>query len=157
MPSHASTNPAGEDLIRKVEELENELAQARQQQAAANEILHAISRSTADVTGILETIAKSTAKLIDVRDVEILELEGDALKSVTRYGASPQWPLGTTRPIGRDWIAGRAVIDRVVVHVADLQAEEKEFPRGAAFAREFGHRSTLAAPLLQKDTASEPS
>src|SRR5262247_637620 len=104
MPSHASTNPAGEDLIRKVEELENELAQARQQQAAANEILHAISRSTADVTGILETIAKSTAKLIDVTDVEILELEGDALESVTRYGASPQWPLGTTRPIGRDWI-----------------------------------------------------
>src|SRR5262249_23442671 len=43
--------------------------------------------------------------------------------------------------------------DRVVVQVADLQAEENEFPRGAAFAREFGHRSTLAAPLLQRDVA----
>jgi len=53
MAGHTSTNPAaGQDLIRKVEELESELAQARQQQAAANEILHAISRSRADVTGI---------------------------------------------------------------------------------------------------------
>ena len=154
MAGHTSTNPAaGQDLIRKVEELESELAQARQQQAAAYEILHAISRSRADVTGILETIARSTAKLIDVRDVEILQLEGDNLKSVARYGAAPQWLLGTSRPIGRDWIAGRAVIDRVVVEVADLQAEQKEFPRGAAFAREFGHRSTLAAPLLQGDVA----
>src|SRR6478672_9254921 len=123
MSSHASTNLAGQDLLRKVEELESELAQARQQQVAANEILHAISRSTSDVGGILETIAKSAAKLIDVKDVEILQLEGDNLRSLARYGAAPQWPLGTSRPIGRDWIAGRAVIDRSVVQVDDLQAE----------------------------------
>jgi hypothetical protein len=72
MFSHVSTNGAGQDLSLKVEELERELTQARQQQAAANEILHAISSSTADVTGILETIARSAAKLIDVRDAEIM-------------------------------------------------------------------------------------
>src|SRR5262249_40462870 len=42
------------------------------------------------------------------------------------------------------------VIDRTTVHVPDLRAAESEFPEGAESARRYGHRTTLAAPLLRQ-------
>jgi GAF domain-containing protein len=47
-------------------------------------------------------------------------------------------------------VAGRAVVDRRVVHVRDLAAEpEEEFPVGRELARRFGHRTIVAVPLLR--------
>ena len=37
-------------------------------------------------------------------------------------------------PIGRDWVSGRVVMDRVPVHVHDLTAEGGEFPLGREIA-----------------------
>jgi GAF domain-containing protein len=37
--------------------------------------------------------------------------------------------------------------------VLDLQAEAEEFPEGSAFAKRFGHRTTLAVPLLREGAA----
>jgi signal transduction histidine kinase/DNA-binding response OmpR family regulator len=38
----------------------------------------------------------------------------------------------------------------MTVHVADLQAAEQDFPQGAIFAKRYGHRTTLATPLLRE-------
>ena len=56
--------------------------------------------------------------------------------------------MGSQRSISRDWVTGRAVIERTTVHVADLQVAEHEFPEGAKFAKQYGHRTTVATPLL---------
>jgi GAF domain-containing protein len=42
------------------------------------------------------------------------------------------------------------VADRKTVHVHDLQAAKSEFPEGAAYAKRYGHRTTLATPLLRE-------
>src|SRR4029453_15015884 len=53
--------------------------------------------------------------------------------------------------IHRGWVAGRAVVDAQTVHVEDLaNADEAEFPLGRAIAIQFGHRTTLATPLLRE-------
>src|SRR5262249_58005171 len=70
-----------------------------------------------------------------------------------RQGSSRKWGVGYTRPINRGWVTGRAVVDRAIVHVPDLQAAEAEFPEGAAYAKQLGHRATLAAPLLREGIA----
>src|SRR5262245_54740010 len=66
------------------------------------------------------------------------------------HGPSPKWVIETTRAINRDWVTGRAVVDRKPVHVRDLQAAQREFPEGAAYAKHYGHRTTLATPLLRE-------
>jgi hypothetical protein len=38
----------------------------------------------------------------------------------------------------------------VTIQVADLQAAENDFPQGAADAKQYGHRTTLATPLLRE-------
>src|SRR5262245_10106301 len=149
----SQNSKSGQELVEALEACNRSLAEALAYQKATSEILHAISVPTMDATGILQTIAESAAKLLDVSDAEILHVEGDMLRSVARYGPSPQWPVGTLRAINRGWITGRAVVDRVLIQVADLQAEEAEFPQGAAFAKEYGHRTTLATPLLREGAA----
>jgi signal transduction histidine kinase len=86
--------------------------------------------------------------LLYVTDAEIMSLEGDVLRLVAKHGSSRQWSVGTVRPINRAWVTGRATIDRTTVHVPDLQAAETDFPEGAAYAKQYGHRTTLATPLL---------
>ena len=42
------------------------------------------------------------------------------------------------------------MVDRTTVQVHDLQAEAKDFPEGATYAKQYGHRTILATPLLRK-------
>jgi hypothetical protein len=141
------------DAAEKIALLTRERDEALEQQTATSEVLRAISSSPTDAVSTLEAIAESVAKLLDVPDADLMHIEGNVLRSVAKYGPAIQWPLGTTRPLSRDWVTGRAVIDRTFVHVADLQAREREFPQGAAYARQYGHRTTLAVPLLREGSA----
>src|SRR5215813_46629 len=104
-------------------------------------------RSSAESLG---AIAESAARLLDVAGAEIDRLEGDGLRLIAKHGALSQRPIGSVRPITKPRVIGRAVIDRTTVHVPDLRAAESEFPEGADSARRYGHRTTLAAPLLRQ-------
>ena len=133
--------------------LKRERDEALEQQRATSEVLRAISNSPTDTASTLSAIAESVARLLEVTDAEIMSVEGDALRSVAKHGSASQWPLGTRQLMSRDWVTGRAVIDQTIVHVADLQASERDFPQGAAYARQFGHRTILAVPLLRQGSA----
>src|SRR5262249_39750459 len=113
------------------------------------EVLRIISNSPADLQSALEAIAESAARLLDVTDVEILRVEGNALRVVAKRGPLPDFS-GDTRPINRNWVTGRAVADRMTVHIPDLQAAQNDFSEGAAYAKRYGHRTTLATPLLRE-------
>src|SRR5262252_10569922 len=53
-------------------------------------------------------------------------------------------------PVIRGMVLGRAIIERRVIQVADLQAETQDFPEGSARA---GWRTQLSVPLLREDVA----
>ncbi len=141
------------DLQKRLAQRTRERDEALEQQKLTSEVLRAISDSPTDSASTVGAIAKSVARLLGVTDADILRLDGNKLTSVAKYGLADQWPLGTTQILNRDWVSGRAVIDRTVVHVADLQAENRAFPEGAAYARQYGHRTTLAVPLLREGSA----
>ncbi len=133
--------------------LASERDEALEQQKAAFAVLRAISDAPTDTVSVLGAIAESVARLLGVTDAEILMRVGDGLlECVSKYGTSRNWPVGTTRSLSRDWVTGRAVIDGTAIHVADLQTAD-EFPQGAAFARQYGHRTTLAVPLMREGAA----
>src|SRR5262245_4448043 len=117
------------------------------------EVLRVIANPAIDAELVLRAIAQSAAQLLDVTDVEIMRVEGDEVRLVAKHGPSRRWPMGTVRSINRGWVTGRAVVDRATVHVVDLQAAEAAFPEGAAHARQLGHRTTLATPLLREGTS----
>jgi signal transduction histidine kinase/putative methionine-R-sulfoxide reductase with GAF domain len=141
------------DLQKRLAQRTRERDEALEQQKLTSEVLRAISNSPTDSASTLGAIAESIARLLGVPDADILRLDGNKLTSVAKYGSARQWPLGTTRILNRHWVTGRAIVDRTVIHVADLQAEDHAFPEGAAYARQFGHRTTLAVPLLREGAA----
>src|SRR5690242_21237658 len=69
--------------------LRRERDEAIEQQRATSEVLRAISTSS-DAMSILQTIAESVARLLNVADAEIvMRIEGNQLESVAKYGPSP--------------------------------------------------------------------
>ena len=137
-------------LNTKIAELSRERDEALEQQKATAEVLRVISRSPTEIQPVLDAIATAAARLLNVADAEIMRVEGHILISVAKHGFSQQWPIGSRRAINRNWVTGRAVFDRTTVQVRDLQAAQNEFPEGAAYAKQYGHRTTLATPLLRE-------
>ena len=135
---------------KKVELLTRERDEALEQQSATSEVLRIISSSPTEIQPVLDAIATAAARLLDATDADIMLVEGHLVRNVARHGPDQIWPIGTTRAINRDWVTGRAVVDRTTVQVRDLQAAQNEFPEGAAYAKEYGHRTTLATPLLRE-------
>src|SRR5262249_9118998 len=131
-----------------VEELRRELAEAREQQAASGGILRAISNSPPDLQGIFHEIAITAARPCHAYDAGVLQRAGDQLRLVARRGHIPAiGPIGQgTLPLSRGVLIGRAVLDRSILQVPDLQAETEEYPEGSEIARRLGHRTILAVP-----------
>jgi signal transduction histidine kinase len=133
----------------KLDQQSRVLSEVLDQQKATSEVLRVISNSPIDLPTALGAIAESAARLLDATDAGILRVDGDVLRLVAKHGPSPDFG-GVSRQINRNWVAGRAIVDRTSVHAPDLQAAEHDFPEGAAYARQYGHRTTLATPLLRE-------
>ena len=140
---------AGADLAQRPEAPTQELAEALAQQTATGEILRVMSRSPSDLQGILKAVAERAARLCAADVGQIFRIDGEFLRATASYGPVPSRLVGETLRITRGSVAGRAVADRRTVHVGDLSAElETEFPDAKPQSTLWGHRTTLATPLL---------
>jgi GAF domain-containing protein len=128
-----------------------ELTESLEYQTATSDVLGVINRSKFDLNPVLDTIARVASTLCG-DDVTIQLREGEDLRAAAHHGSIPI-DLDRRQPIGRGWVAGRAVVDRQPIHVRDLAAAGDEFPLGRDRAHQLGHRTTLAIPLLREDQA----
>src|SRR5262249_29634978 len=65
------------------------LSEVLDQQKATSEVLRVISNSPIDLPTALGAVAESAARLLNVTDVEILRVEGNALRVVAKRGPLP--------------------------------------------------------------------
>src|SRR5215467_4266177 len=128
-----------------------ELTEALEYQTATSDVLAVISHSKFDVQPVLDIIARIASRLCSADDVIIVLKEGEDLRTVAHYGAIAMDFV--TLPIGRSWVAGRAVVDRQPIHVLDLATAGDEFPLSRELAGRHGHRTTLGIPLLRDGEA----
>jgi serine phosphatase RsbU (regulator of sigma subunit) len=142
-----------EHLVGRLKQKESELYEALQQRMAISEILCAISNSPTHSQSVLDTVAEAAARLCDVTNVEIFQVEGDVIRLVAKHGDYRIWPIGFTFRMNRDLVVGRTILDRTSIHVRDLQTAEEEFPQGAVYAKQYGHRTVFATPLLRAGIA----
>ena len=130
----------------------NETQDALERQTATSEILQEISGSPTDVLPVLQAVAERAARICKAQFVDIILREGNTIRGVAVFG-NLGGPTGQAMPLDRSTVMGRSILDRVPVQVEDLQQAQQEYPRGSELARQHGHHTTLAVPLLRESRA----
>jgi GAF domain-containing protein len=79
----------------------------------------------------------------------VLLKEGDVLRSSAHHGPIPV--RFDKLPINRNWVTGRAFVDKVPIHVYDLLSPEGEqFPLSRVTLQQEGYRTVLSVPMLRE-------
>src|SRR5205085_11380094 len=131
-----------------------ELSEALEHQTATSDILRVIASSPADLQGVLAAVVESARRLCGAQGAVIYRAEGNLMRFAANSGGGHissffgGSALGHGVPLSRDFVGGRAVVERRTVHVLDLQADP-DFPVGQEMARAAGHHTTLGIPLLR--------
>jgi GAF domain-containing protein/anti-sigma regulatory factor (Ser/Thr protein kinase) len=129
-----------------------ELKESLEQQTATSEILGVIASSPTDIQPVLDTVARSAARLCDAKNAIIFRIDGDVLRRAAVYGVMPA--LTSPPPIDRGSSVGRAIMDRHTVHIHDSAADaENKFLEGRTRAQLSGTRTIVATPLLREGVA----
>jgi GAF domain-containing protein len=131
-----------------------ELTEALEQQKATSEILGVIASSPTDIKPVLDAIAESAARLCDAPSAIVYRVDGTIMWRAAISGpAVPDGVVfGEEFPVGRNRIAGRAIVDRQTIHVEDMAVEAgAEYP--SSIQAQTGTRTALATPLMREGTA----
>ena len=141
-------------LLEAEQASKRELQDSLESQTAIGEVLAVIAKSPSNLQPVLDVIANAAVRLCNSYDVVVMLRQGDRLR--LRVGNGPVhagFDGQIDFPISRGMVMGRAVLDRVPIHVEDLRAAGVEYPEGFASSLQLGHRTILAVPLLQSGNA----
>ncbi len=143
-------------LFSELQERNRQVTEALEQQTATAEILRVMSSSPTDDQPVLDAVAENAARLCAASNALIWRVEGDRLRLATTYvtahdAITTPFHVGDTMPLARRSATARAVIERRLVHVEDIQAaSDEEFGDTKVRASNMGWRTALAMPLMRE-------
>jgi GAF domain-containing protein len=139
-------------LLRELRQRTDDLTEALVYQTGSSNILKVIASSPTDVDPALQAIVDSACEICDASDAVVFMKDGDDLVFSAHHGSMPN---PTERwPINRNWVTGRAVIDKVPLQAQDLLGSDgEEFPEARKVVPGQGHSTVLSVPLLREGDA----
>ncbi|MFN8633541.1 MAG: GAF domain-containing protein [Chloroflexota bacterium] len=140
-----------------LQESNRHVTEALEQQTATSDVLRAIGSSPTQLQPVLDAVVENAVRLTGAGGGSVHRVEGGLLRRRAIAGDVVDTEYhrisGEGLAPSRDWVVGRAVVDRQVLHVNDLAEEGDEFPRGRALQTIHQRRTVLAVPLLREGEA----
>gem|GEM_PF-144445 len=140
-------------LLGELQARNADLGEALEQQTATSEILRVISGSHTDLQPVLDAIATNSARLCGALFSSVYRFTDGLIHMGAHHNYPPRalersrrfFPTAPTRGL----FTARAILDRAVVHIPDVQ-QDREYA-ALDFLREVGFRSVLSVPMLRGD------
>jgi len=139
-------------LFTELEARNRDLTAALERQTATAEVLNVINRSKSDLQPVLDTIARISVRLCQSEHAAIWRLNGDRFElaaHTTPDATLASYFTANPVPTGRGSLAGRAVLERGTLHIADAQTDPELSQLDQL--RRSKTRTMLAVPLISGD------
>jgi two-component system, NtrC family, sensor kinase len=129
----------------------NETKEALAQQTATADVLKVISRSTFDLQTVLNALIETATRQCNADQGTITRKVGEAFFRSAAYGYSSEYTdymRETPVQMDRGSVAGRALVDGRIVHIADIKADsEYTFSPGLHLGN---FRTAIGVPMLRE-------
>ena len=139
-------------LFKELEVRNRALTETLEQQTATGEILRVISSSPTDVQPVFDTIVGSVVRLCDGLFSALLRYDGERIHQVAQHNFTAEGLEEVRRiypvPPTRDHGSGRAILERAIVHIPDIE-QDPEY-RHRDLTRAVGMRSSLYVPMMRE-------
>src|SRR5262245_1242342 len=138
-------------LIEEVQARTEELTEALKQQTATSEVLQVISSSPGDLKSVFQAMLESAGRLCGADYATITRQKDGVLFFAEAYGYSSEFiEYVKAMPVerGRGTGTGRALLERRVIHIADVLADPDY--TWAEAQRLGGYRTVLGVPMLRE-------
>src|SRR5262249_19057718 len=139
------------DNVRLFTELQTKnraLTETLEQQTATSEILRVISSSPTDIAPIFDAIAENAWRLCNATVPAVYRFDGTLVHFIAHHGFTPD-ALAIARrrfpsPPDRGNVASRAIFERAIVHLRDVETDPDH--HAGDYARALGIRNLLGVP-----------
>jgi two-component system, NtrC family, sensor kinase len=131
----------------------SEYGERIEHQSATIDVLKAMSASPGDAQPVFDLIVRRAQELCNGMSVGLFEYDGELVQIRATFGGDEvaNRRFATMFPMApvRQSLAGRAILDRQLVHVPDLDAEPGLFQA----VRDMGAKTVISVPLLRDGAA----
>ena len=154
-----AANTRARDRSANAAELQKQLAEALQRQAASAEVLKIISSSPGDMKPVFEAILVNALRICDAKFGHVLLYDGERFHATHLHDVPPSYRAfwdkhGPITP-GPNSALGRLVRTKQLEHIPDLKADSayaERQPLRVVTVEQAGARSFLAVPMLKQST-----